>query len=234
MNASTRMSQTFRSMPRSIHQIAGAAALVATVAGCHLWPAGRDKTSVITPAMRMASIREFGPRGRDADAAEQNRISEQLAQQIRTEPDPIVRKAIQETIGEFQTPLANAVVLAGLNDDDRDVRVTCCRLLGQRGDQAAIAPLSKLVATDSDLDVRLAAVDALGEMKTTASVPGLAAALKDRDPALQFAGVESMKKVTGEELGNDVDAWRQFAARTMGSSQPNTAIATQPSATAVK
>jgi HEAT repeat protein len=184
--------------------------------------------------MRMASIREFGPRGREADAAEQDRICEQLAQQIRSEPDPIVRRAIQETIGEFNTPLASAVILAGLNDDDRDVRVTCCRLLAKRNDPAAVGPLSQIVATDADLDVRLAAVDALGEMKTPAAIQGLAAALKDRDPALQFAGVQSMKKASGEDLGNDVEAWRQYAARSTGAAQPNSAIAAQPPATTVK
>jgi hypothetical protein len=235
MGSSPRMSQPLSSMPRSFVRIVVLAALMASVTGCQLWPFGRkERTSVITPAMRMASIREFGPRGREADAAEQNRLCEQLAQQIRTEPDPIVRKAIQETIGEFKTPLANAVILAGLNDDDRDVRVTCCRLLGERADPSTIEPLSRLVATDSDLDVRLAAVDALGLMKSPATVPGLAAALKDRDPAMQLAGVEAMKNVTGEELGNDVQAWRDYAARSMGASQPNTAIATQPGTTAVK
>jgi HEAT repeat protein len=205
---------------------------VLTASGCALWPWGaKERTSVITPGMRMASIREFGPRGRDADDAEQARICEQLAQQIRTEPDPIVRKTIQETIGEFRTPLASAVVLAGLNDDDRDVRVTCCRLLGERADPATIEPLSKLVATDSDLDVRLAAVDALGLMKSNATVPGLAAALKDRDPAMQLAGVEAMKSVTGkEDLGNDVEAWREYAATIT----PAAAVAAQPGATTVK
>jgi HEAT repeat protein len=222
-------------MNRLLAQLAAVVAFTACATGCQLWPFGaKERTSVITPAMRMASIREFGPRGRDADAAEQNRICEQLAQQIRTEPDPIVRKAIQETIGEFKTPLANAVVLAGLNDDDRDVRVTCCRMLGERADPSTIEPLSKLVATDTDIDVRLAAVDALGQMKTPGTIPGLATALKDRDPAMQFAGVEAMKNVTGEKLGNDVEAWRQFAARSMGASEPNTAIAAQPGTTAVK
>lgn len=222
-------------MNRLLAKIAALVALTASVTGCQMWPFGaKERTSVITPGMRMASIREFGPRGRDADDAEQARICEQLAQQIRTEPDPIVRKTIQETIGEFKTPLASAVVLAGLNDDDRDIRVTCCRLLGERADPATIEPLSRLVATDTDLDVRLAAVDALGLMKSTATVPGLAAALKDRDPAMQLAGVEAMKNVTGEKLGNDVQAWREYAARSMGASQPNTAIATQPSTTTVK
>jgi len=222
-------------MNRPLAQLAAVVALTASATGCQLWPfGGKERTSVITPAMRMASIREFGPRGRDADTAEQNRICEQSAQQIRTEPDPIVRKAIQETIGEFKTPLANAVVLAGLNDDDRDVRVTCCRMLGERADPSTIEPLSKLVATDSDIDVRLAVVNALGEMKMPGTIPGLATALKDRDPALQFAGVEAMKNVTGEKLGNDVEAWRQFAARSMGASEPNAAIAAQPGSTSVK
>ena len=208
--------------------------VLTTTMGCSLWPVNRDKTSIITPSMRMASIREFGPKARDADSAEQNRICQQLAQQIQTEPDPIVRRTIQETIAEFDTPLANAVVLAGLNDDDRDVRVTCCRLLATQNNPAAVGPLSQIVATDTDLDVRLAAVDALGEMKTPGAVQGLAAALKDRDPALQFAGVEGMKKVSGEDLGNDVEAWRQYATRTLGGAQSNSAIAAQPAATTVK
>ena len=86
----------------------------------------------------------------------------------------------------------------------------------ERNNPTAVGPLSQIVATDADLDVRLAAVDALGEMKSPAAIPGLAAALKDRDPAMQFAGVEAMKNVTGEDLGNDVEAWRQYAARSMG------------------
>ena len=110
---------------------------VATLAGCQLWPfRDNERTSIITPAMRAASIREIGARADDATEAEQLAMCEELAQQIRTEPDPIVRRAIQETIAEFETPLASAVLLAGLNDDDRDVRTACCRLLGQRKDPA--------------------------------------------------------------------------------------------------
>jgi HEAT repeat protein len=207
-----------------------ASLLLAAVTGCQLWPfRDHERTTIITPAMRSAAIREMAPRARDATDAEQARMCEELAQQIRTEPDPIVRKAIQETIAEFKAPLASAVLLAGLNDDDRDVRVTCCRLLGQRNEAKAVEPLGKLVAEDGDLDVRLAAVDALGAMKNKSAVAALAAALKDRDPAMQYAGVEAMKTVTGEKIGNDVEAWRQYADRMVGS-QADTAIAAQPNA----
>lgn len=211
------------------------AAAVGSIAGCQLWPwGGKVKTSLITPSMRMASIREMAPRARDADEAEQQRLCEQLAQQIRTEPDPIVRKTIQETIGEFDAPLAEAVLLAGLNDDDRDVRAACCRILGRRRETEAIAPLTKLVGSDPELDVRLAAVDALGAMNDRAAIAGLSAALKDRDTAMQYAGVEAMKSITGEDLGNDVQAWRQYADRAAGGEAPAATIAAQSADSAVK
>lgn len=181
--------------------------------------------------MRAASIREYAPRARRADPEEQQRICAQLAQQIQTEPDPIVRKVIQETIAEFRTPLADAVILAGLNDEDRDVRLVCCRLLGQRGQADAVEALSRAVGNDGDVDVRMAAVDALGEIKSPACIKGLAMALKDRDPAMQMAGVMAMKNVSGENLGNDVQAWRQYAAQAIGENGDSpVSVATQPTA----
>jgi HEAT repeat protein len=60
--------------------------------------------------------------------------------------------------------------------------------------------------------VRLAATEALGKIKSPDSVKALAAALEDRDPALQYVGVQSMKSVTGKDYGPDVQAWRQVAS----------------------
>lgn len=223
--------------PSSLVRACLLAALVGALPGCALWPwATKDRTSVITPAMRVASIREMAPMARDAAGPEQQAICEQLAQQIRTEPDPIVRLTIQETIAECKSPLAQSVLTAGLNDEDRDVRIMCCRMLGRRADPASVAPLSRLVGADPDGDVRMAAVDALGGIKSPASVQGIAAALRDRDPALQYAGVEAMKSASGADLGNDVQAWRQYAANAAGGSgaQPAANIATQPTGSAVK
>ena len=188
------------------------AAILSASLGCQIWPFGveKDRTTMITPAMRTASIREFGPRGRKASGAEQQRICQQLASQIQTEPDPIVRKAIQETIAEFQDPLATAVLLAGLNDDDREVRVACCRKLGQRKEFGAVAPLRELMASDDDVDVRLAAVDALGAIGTTAAMQAIGPALTDREVAMQYAGVQALRLASGEKLGNQISAWQQY------------------------
>ena len=95
---------------------------------------------------------------------------------------------------------------------DRDVRTACCRLLGNRKDPQAVQPLSRIVGAEADMEVRMAAIDALGQYESTDAVVGLAAAIKDRDPALQYAGVKAMKSASGKDLGNDVEAWRQYAA----------------------
>jgi HEAT repeat protein len=196
--------------------------VVAGASGCQLWPfRDNERTSIITPAMRAASIREIGLRADDATEAEQLAMCEELAQQIRTEPDPLVRRAIQESIAEFQTPLASAVLVAGLNDEDRDVRTVCCRMLGKRQDPAGVAPLSRIVGAEADAEVRMAAIDALGKYKSREAVVGLAAAVKDRDPAMQYAGVQAMKNASGEKLGNDVAAWRTYAEQLAPAPSPS-------------
>jgi HEAT repeat protein len=65
---------------------------------------------------------------------------------------------------------------------------------------------------DEDIDVRLAAADALGKIKSPEAMQALSVALEDRDPAMQYAGVQSMKSISGKDYGPDVQAWRQVAA----------------------
>jgi hypothetical protein len=207
-------------------------ALTANLSGCTLFRAKKDRTTIITPSMRTATIREIGEQVSDYTEAQQLALSDQLAKQIQIEPDPIVRQTIQQTIAECKTPLAQVVLLAGLNDEDNQVRLTCCRLLGERGDPASIAALSNVVARDADADVRMAATDALGNIPGAGSVQGIAAALRDRDPAMQYAGVEAMKRASGQDFGNDVQAWRQYADSVAPGNLPAANIAQQPQADA--
>ena len=203
----------------------GAVAL-ASLIGCASLPwMEKERTSIVTPRMRMSAIEELGIRGREAEATEQQQISQQLATQIQTEPDPLVRRAIQEAIGQLETPLAQDVLIAGLQDSDLDVRLACCHALGNRSDPRVISALGTALESDQELDVRLAAIDALGQIKSTQSVAALAKAVNDRDPALQYAGVQALKSVSGKDLGNDVVAWREYAA----SEQPEISLAERSS-----
>ena len=113
--------------------------------------------------------------------------------------------------------MAQQVLEAGLADEDAAVRVACCEALGRRGEAASIKSLANSLRTDEDIDVRLAAADALGKTKSPAAIQSLVTALDDRDPALQYAGVQAMKSITGEDYGPDVQTWRHVA---MGGTPP--------------
>jgi len=185
------------------------------VGGCraipwpNVWPfPERKQTTYQAPAMRIDAIREFATRSTGIDSPEQRQITDQLARQMQIEPDPLVRRAVVETIAEFRTPMAQQVLEAGLNDDHPSVRIACCRALGRRGESESVAPLAQALRSDAEQDVRLAAAEALGRIKSPEAVQALVVALDDRDPALQFVGVQSMKSITGKDYGPDVQAWR--------------------------
>lgn len=195
-------------------------------AGCTSGPfVQKERTSIITPAMRIATIRQAAARARDGDMAAQTKAVDELVEQIRVERDPIVRKAIQETIAEYQVPMARQVLIAGLQDDDLDVRLACCHQLGRRGEPEAVPALRAVLESNEKLDVKLAAADALGNINTPESIEALSLAVKDRDPALQYAGVEALKSVSGKDLGNDVKAWQQFTEQPTATVEPRTTVA---------
>jgi HEAT repeat protein len=70
--------------------------------------------------------------------------------------------------------------------------------------------LRERLASDSDVDVRLAAAESLGTIRDPASMAALAAALDDRDPAMQHRAVQSLRQIAPNDLGNDADRWRQY------------------------
>ena len=206
-------------MQRTSITCSALAASALLLAGCqsvwtpNMWPfPERERTTYNTPRMRVDAIAEFGMRSTGVDSPEQREITDQLARQIQIEPDPLVRQAVVRAIAEFQTPMSQQVLEAGLADQDEFVRVACCNELGKRAENASVPSLAGALRTDKNLDVRLAATEALGNIKTPEAIQALAAALDDRDPALQFVGVQSMKRVTGKDYGPDVEAWRQVAA----------------------
>jgi hypothetical protein len=187
-------------------------------AGCttfsmpQFWPfPERERTSYHTPAMRVDAVSQFTTRSTQVDSPEQRELTDQLARQIQIEPDPIVRMAVVDAIAESRTPIAQQVLEAGLDDKDPGVRAACCKALGRRADAASVPRLAAALRSDKDIDVRLAATTALGNIKAPEAMQALVIALDDRDPALQYVGVQSMKSVTGKDYGPNVDAWRQVA-----------------------
>jgi HEAT repeat protein len=202
---------------RTLHTMVLASAVAASC-GCSSflgyrgWPfPERDRTTFLTPAMRIDTIKQFARQSNGTDSEEQRKLTDQLARQIQIESDPLVRKAIIDAVAEFRTPLAPQILQAGLNDSNADVRLACCRALGPRAEALSVANLATVLRDDEDPDVRVAAAEALGKIKSDAAMTALVVAIDDRDPALQYVGMQSLKSISGKDYGGDVAAWRLLA-----------------------
>lgn len=201
------------------------------LSGCSLWPFGdRVRTSYLTPTDRVAAVERIGRQASGTETPEQEQLTLQLARQIQTEEDPLVREAIVRAASQFRTSMADRMMLAALDDSDPYVRRTACKLVARRQDPSAVAALGEVARSDKDVDVRLAATRALGELRHPSAIEYLSSGLVESDPAIQLATVESLQLVSGEDLGGDVGAWREWvASRQGGGSQP--AVAGRPSLT---
>ncbi len=202
-------------------------------AGCTVIPAPFrslmvtvDTADIKTPAIRRATFAQMHG-GATQDLAVRQQMLTSLAEGLQTESDPLVRETIIESVAQFDSPLVKQILLAGLDDESSLVRVRCCQVLGQGGDPSVIGNLIQALKKEEDIDVRQAAADALGKFKNPAAMRGLIAAIDDRDPALQYTGIQALKSITGRDAGGDISAWRQIAMGEVPtiSPQPTTSIA---------
>ncbi len=195
--------------------IVGCAQTAETVGGWVSKP-WRKKTpaelmNVKTPDDRAKEFRELRDTAKKKSPEEQQRTSEELAKEIQREKDPVMRRHILRTLAAYPTPAATAVLVAALSDSDSETRRLACDRLASRHGKEAVPELTRVLTSDTNPDVRLAAVRALGLTRDAAAVPPLVEALADADPAMQTRAVDSLTSISGHYYGNNLDAWRQYA-----------------------
>jgi hypothetical protein len=139
-------------------------------------------------------------------------FTQELIGKVLAEHDARVRCELVTLAAEFDTAAAASICKGAMQDPDERVRMRACDEWRKRGGSEAVELLAQRYRTDRELDVRLRALRMLGELENEAAIPVLAEALEDPDPAVQYRAVVSLKQVSGRDLGNDVNAWRQWAA----------------------
>ena len=206
-----------------------AAALLVASAGCSAWkppsfPGLDDKAAAnrekygATADQRITELEAEAKTARAAPPHTQIEFTRKLVDTMLDEHDPRVRSAIVKLAAGFETAAATAICKGALSDPDERVRMAACSAWAQRGGPEAVQLLAARSQADTELDVRLRAVRELGELGDKAAIPVLATALEDPDPAMQYRAVDSLKKVSGRDLGDDVNKWREWAADPEGSS----------------
>jgi len=166
-------------------------------------------------------IKELEAEAKEAKAGTADRqavFTQELIRKMLEEHDPRVRCAILGAANEFSTPAALAICRGSLDDPNERVRTRACEEWRKRGGEEAVQLLAARYRTDPELDVRLRALRMLGDLKEQSAIPVLAKALEDPDPAVQYRAVSALKKVSGRDLGDDVNKWREWAADPNGTS----------------
>ncbi len=165
-----------------------------------------------TPAQRMSELRDLGSRAKRLSPAEQEQQAADLSRRLQNEADPLLRARIVETLGAFKARSAVDGLRLALTDGDRHVRIAAVKAWERRATRESVNVLAETLASDTDVDVRLAATRALGSFQDRSAVRALGVALDDSDPALQYRAIESLRAASGRDYGNDLQSWRQFAA----------------------
>ncbi len=167
-----------------------------------------------TPGQRMSELRDLGSRADRLSSAEQEQRASDLVRRLQNEADPLMRERIVETLGAFKTRSAADGLRQAVNDGDRHVRIAAVKAWEQQATRESVNVLAETLGSDTDIDVRLAATRALGGFQDPAAIRALGVTLEDpsSDPALQYRAIESLRSASGRDYGNDLQAWRQFAA----------------------
>jgi HEAT repeat protein len=96
-----------------------------------------------------------------------------------------------------------------LRDESWQIRWNAAGALGDTGDPRAVEPLAAALK-DENSYVRATAATALGAINDPRVIDPLIGALKDESHGVRKNAALSLKKRTGQNFGQDYEAWRQW------------------------
>lgn len=210
---------------RSIYYSLGLSFLVCGFVGCADGPLGlarynpvlRDewkKDEAYGPTFhdRVAQLDEWRAGATSMSPDDQRDKVGQMTDMIRNEPNSLLVVRAVHAVAAFPGDDATAALRLATEHQQPEVRRAACQAWAKKNSPETIEVLAGVLGGDTDLDVRIDAARALSAYPDTRSVQALGLALDDTDPALQRRAVESLKQVTGKDLGENVTAWREYVA----------------------
>jgi hypothetical protein len=191
---------------------------LALVAGCGTY-IGTTPTSFLgviknnqDPNVRFLAYDKLGAKDLYDSLEEKNAAVDTLMSKYKEGKEPLaIRVVILRSLGNLADKRARPLIREATADSDGNVRAEACRALGKVGDPEDAAGLAQIMTLDTLEDCRIAAIEGIGALKASDARINemLIEGLEHEDPAIRYACLESLRKLTGKDLGVEVIAWRR-------------------------
>lgn len=181
---------------------------------------------IVAPHEKVAGWRELAKNARDP--SRRQAVIGRLHEAFSSEEDPQLRGELLRILARIDGGLDATILQRAAEDTDPMVRSELCRIVARHPSPGAPAILGRLAMHDPDRDVRLAAIKALGQYPDPEATQVLAKVLRDRDPAVQYFAVQSLKNATHQDFGFDIDRWESFVMGKRSTTGQESSVATRP------
>ena len=165
---------------------------------------------VPAPKERMQQIRQLGEAANEVDAQRAENYIAALTAIIKSDPDANCRAVAVEAVGKYKSDSSVFALNLALTDKVKYVRIAACHAWKTHPNPKKGADgLNRLLMSENDKDVTLAAVQALQVCGDPSSNEALNRMLETADPALQIAAMNSLGSIHHSAC-RDINQWRQF------------------------
>ncbi|MEM8671866.1 MAG: HEAT repeat domain-containing protein [Planctomycetota bacterium] len=168
---------------------------------------GADEKIGVTDHQRRKQLTVLAETAGELPPEKQAFWAEQMEKLIETDQSPEMRRLAVRAASRMDVPTALEMIEKGLDDASLKVRMEACQALGRREGEDASRLLVATIGTDTDVDVKHAALEALAKQDNAIARDALRVALADRNPATRHLAIESLREVTGLDYGEDPKVW---------------------------
>lgn len=179
--------------------------ILLTLGGCASLNQTKPIAGVPHPAERMREIRTIGENAGKIPEGKKEEYVQTLRAIIEEETDALIRREAVLAVAHLKVSSAADAVELAMKDNDRDVRQATVSAWKTYGGDRAVLSLVSMLGSETDLDIRLDCIDALGGLKDPRAVAAMAAPLSENNPALQHYSVLALQKITGKSTTDPVE-----------------------------
>jgi HEAT repeat protein len=166
------------------------------------------------PNIRYLAYSKLGSPNCYDDEQQKAKAASVLIAALEPGKEPMASRAvICRTLGVLRRPEARPALLRAIDDPAGAVRAEACVALGPIARPEDASVLARVMAADTQLECRIAAIEGLGHLKV--ADPRITVALVDnlehRDPAVRFASLQALRSLSGKDLGVEPGPWKKYA-----------------------